>query len=100
MSGQKQVGNFCMQIKLISDKEYWKMKRFFFSSDYYNYYYGGYSETPEATDTPEGQNVEMVAATDAASSKEATEVTASDEAAVTEEPVPAENNVATVEVCV
>lgn len=44
--------------------------------------------------------MEMVAAADAASSNEATEVTASDEAAVTEVPVPAENNVATVEVCV
>lgn len=76
------------------------MNDFFLFSDYYNYYYGGYSETPKATDTPEGQNVEMVAAADAASSNEATEATASDEAAVTEVPVPAENNVATVEVCV
>lgn len=42
----------------------------------------------------------MVAAADAASTDEATEVTASNEAAVTEVTVPAENSVATAEVCV
>lgn len=42
----------------------------------------------------------MVAAADATSTNEATEVTASNEAAVTEVTVPAENSVATAEVCV
>lgn len=44
--------------------------------------------------------MEMVAAADAASTSEATEVTASNDVAVTEVKAPAENNVVTTEVCV
>lgn len=51
-------------------------------------------------DTHEGQKVETVAAADAASTSEATDVTASNDVAVTEVKAPAENNVATTEVCV
>lgn len=66
-------------------------------ADYYNYYYGGYSENSEAKDTHEGQNVEMAAAADAASTNKAIEVTASNKVTVTEVTASAENNVATAE---
>lgn len=76
------------------------------SVDYYNYYYGGYSQNPEASDTQEGLNT--AAPLDAAGSNETTEatteVTTSTEAAaaaaaaeVSDQP---ENSVAaTTEVC-
>nr|XP_046240323.1 angiogenic factor with G patch and FHA domains 1 isoform X2 [Scatophagus argus] len=48
-------------------------------TDYYNYYYGGYSQNPEASDTQEGLN--SVAAVDAADGSETTEVSTSNEAA-------------------
>lgn len=111
MFGQKQVCNFYMQIKFISGSHFslGVLKIFslcFVFLDYYNYYYGGYSENQEATDTHEGQNVEMATtaaaaastAADAASTNEATEVTASNAEAVTEVAAPAENTVATAEV--
>lgn len=47
--------------------------------DYYNYYYGGYNQNPEASDTQEGLNLE--AAVEAADVSEAAEVSAPDEAA-------------------
>lgn len=68
--------------------------------DYYNYYYGGYSQNPEASDTHEGLNT--VAAVDAADGSEATEVTTPNEAAAAAEEVSGqpENSVAaTTEVC-
>lgn len=48
-------------------------------TDYYNYYYGGYNQNPEASDTQEGLNPE--AAVEAADVSEAAEVSAPDEAA-------------------
>lgn len=48
--------------------------------DYYNYYYGGYNQNPEASDTQEGLNPE--AAVEAADVSKAAEVSAPDEAAV------------------
>ncbi|XP_031132882.1 angiogenic factor with G patch and FHA domains 1 isoform X2 [Sander lucioperca] len=48
-------------------------------TEYYNYYYGGYSQNPEASDTTDGLNT--VAAVDAADGSEAAEVSAPNEAA-------------------
>ncbi|XP_070758774.1 angiogenic factor with G patch and FHA domains 1 [Enoplosus armatus] len=45
-------------------------------TDYYNYYYGGYNQNPEASDTQEGLNT--VAAVDAADGGEAAEVLAAE----------------------
>uniref|UniRef100_A0A3Q3WC21 Angiogenic factor with G patch and FHA domains 1 n=1 Tax=Mola mola TaxID=94237 RepID=A0A3Q3WC21_MOLML len=51
-------------------------------TDYYNYYYGGYSQNPEASDTPETLNA--VAAVSAADGSDVTEVATSKEAAAAE----------------
>ncbi|XP_036955818.1 angiogenic factor with G patch and FHA domains 1 isoform X3 [Acanthopagrus latus] len=48
-------------------------------TDYYNYYYGGYNQNPEASDTQEGLNPE--AAVEAAAVSETAEVSTPDEAA-------------------
>eukprot|EP00066_Takifugu_rubripes_P023255 XP_011612521.1 PREDICTED: angiogenic factor with G patch and FHA domains 1 [Takifugu rubripes] len=65
-------------------------------ADYYNYYYRGYSENPEAADTQESLNVVIAEVADAANNHEVTEVAASSDAAATEaaEATPAENTVA------
>ncbi|KAK9529322.1 hypothetical protein VZT92_013425 [Zoarces viviparus] len=49
-------------------------------TDYYNYYYGGHSQNPEASDTKDGPN-NTVAAEDEANGSEATEVSTPTEAA-------------------
>ncbi|XP_068172346.1 angiogenic factor with G patch and FHA domains 1 isoform X2 [Antennarius striatus] len=65
-------------------------------SDYYNYYYGGYSQNSEATDVQEG--LSTVAAVDAAGSSETAEVsTANDEQATAEVSVQPDNSVAVTE---
>lgn len=68
--------------------------------DYYNYYYGGYNQNPEASDTQEGLNPE--AAVEAAAVSETAEVSTPDEAAAAtvNVSVQPENSVApTTEVC-
>ncbi|XP_029286758.1 angiogenic factor with G patch and FHA domains 1 isoform X1 [Cottoperca gobio] len=49
-------------------------------TDYYNYYYGGYSQNPDVSDTQEGLNT--VAAVDVADGSEAAEVSTPNEVAV------------------
>lgn len=74
----------------------------YFFPDYYNYYYGGYSQNPETSDTPETLNAEAAAsaAASAAESSDATEVATSKEAAAIELSGLPENCVpATTEVC-
>lgn len=67
-------------------------------ADYYSYYYGGYSQNPEASATHEGLNT--VAAVDAANGSEVTEVTTLNEEAAAEVSGQPENSVAaTTEVC-
>lgn len=69
-----------------------------FFSDYYNYYYGGYSQNPEATYTHDGGNEE--AAVVAADGIEATEGTTTSETPVAEISGQLENSVAaSTEVC-
>ncbi|XP_022056058.1 angiogenic factor with G patch and FHA domains 1 isoform X2 [Acanthochromis polyacanthus] len=52
-------------------------------TDYYNYYYGGYSQNPEVADTQESQNAEAATAevVDAADCSQTAEVSAPNEAA-------------------
>uniref|UniRef100_A0A8P4FXA2 Angiogenic factor with G patch and FHA domains 1 n=1 Tax=Dicentrarchus labrax TaxID=13489 RepID=A0A8P4FXA2_DICLA len=61
-------------------------------TDYYNYYYGGCSQNPEASDTQEGLNT--VAAVDAADGGEAAEVSTTNEAAVADVSGQPDNSVA------
>lgn len=67
--------------------------------DYYNYYYGGYTQNPEASNTQEDLNT-AAAAVEAAEGSEATEVTSSHEAAGVEVLSQPENGAAaSTEVC-
>lgn len=56
-----------------------KLSKWYSSLDYYNYYYGGYSQNPEASDTQKGLNT--AAPSDATNGNETTEVITSNEAA-------------------
>ncbi|XP_078104178.1 angiogenic factor with G patch and FHA domains 1 isoform X2 [Sander vitreus] len=62
-------------------------------TEYYNYYYGGYSQNPEASDTTDGLNT-VVAAVDAADGSEAAEVSAPNEAAAAGANPPTDDSVA------
>nr|XP_020448226.1 angiogenic factor with G patch and FHA domains 1 isoform X3 [Monopterus albus] len=59
-------------------------------TDYYNYYYGGYYQNPEAADTQEGLNA---AAADTADGSEAAEVSTQNEAAAADESVQPDSSV-------
>lgn len=69
-----------------------------FFPDYYNYYYGGYNQNTEASDTQEGMNT--VAAVDVADGSEAAEVAEVSTAEIsTPNEAAAESVAATAEVC-
>ncbi|XP_068576726.1 angiogenic factor with G patch and FHA domains 1 [Cebidichthys violaceus] len=61
-------------------------------TDYYNYYYGGHSQNPEASDTKDGLNT--VAAVDEANGSEATEVSTPIEAATVDANLNSDDSVA------
>lgn len=69
--------------------------------DYYNYYYGGYAQNPEALDAQEEQSTDAAAAAvDAADGGEAAAVTTSCEGNGVEAPSQPDNSAATAtEVC-
>lgn len=104
MCGQKQVccvyHNLYQVVVIIPLPEI-KGKLYCFFPDYYNYYYGGYTQNPEASNTQEDLNTATaVAAVEAAEGSEATEVTSSHEAAGAEVSSQPENNAAaSTEVC-